>query len=92
MLFVIDNLKYDTVKMKLISTKCEYRWKGSLTGLYFDAREVKLFRSDKGRWLLVYEEDYKTVGRAMTEEEVKNLLKRFDIDAYEKMFGELEEA
>ena len=37
MLFVIDNLKYDTDKMKLISTKCEYRWKGSLTGLYFDA-------------------------------------------------------
>lgn len=28
----------------------------------------------------------------MTEEEVKNLLKRFDIDVYEKMFGELEEA
>lgn len=27
-----------------------------------------------------------------TKEEVKNLLKRFDIDVYEKMFGELEEA
>lgn len=92
MLFVINNLKYNTDKMKLISTKCEWRWKGSLMDLYFDAREVKLFRSDKGRWLLVYKADYKTVGRAMTEEEAKNLLKRFDIDTYEKMFGELEEA
>ena len=92
MLFVINNLKYDTDKMKLISTKCEWRWKGSLMDLYFDAREMKLFRSDKGRWLLVYKTDYKTVGQAMTEEAAKNLLKRFDIDAYEKMFGELEEA
>lgn len=92
MLFVINDLKYDTDKMKLISTECEYRWKGSLMDLYFDAREVKLFRSDKGRWLLVYKADYKTVGKAITEEEAKNLLKRFDIDAYEKMFGELEEA
>lgn len=92
MLFVINDLKYWTDKMKLISTKCEWRWKGSLMDLYFDAREVKLFRSDKGRWLLVYKADYKTVGRAMTEEEAKNLLKRFDIDTYEKMFGELEEA
>lgn len=92
MLFVINNLKYDTDKMKLISTKCEWRWKGSLMDLYFDPREVKLFRSDKGRWLLVYKTDYKTVGQAMTEEAAKNLLKRFDIDAYEKMFGELEEA
>lgn len=47
MLFVIDNLKYDTDKMKLISTKCEHRWKGSLTGLYFDAREVKLLEATK---------------------------------------------
>lgn len=92
MLFVINNLKYDTDKMKLISTKCEWRWKGSLMDLYFDPREVKLFRSDKGRWLLVYKTDYKTVWQAMTEEAAKNLLKRFDIDAYEKMFGELEEA
>lgn len=75
MLFVIDNLKYDTDKMKLISTKCEYRWKGSLTGLYFDAREVKLFRSDKGRWLLVYEEDYKTVGRENDRRRGEKLIK-----------------
>lgn len=30
MIFVINNLKYDTDKMELISDKCEYWYKGEL--------------------------------------------------------------
>ncbi len=32
MIFVINDLKYDTDKMELISDKCEYWYKGELLG------------------------------------------------------------
>lgn len=32
MIFVINNLKYDTDKMELISDECEYWYKGELLG------------------------------------------------------------
>lgn len=32
MIFVINNLKYDTTKMELISIKCEYKYKYKYTG------------------------------------------------------------
>lgn len=53
MIFVINNLKYDTDKMKLISDKCEYQYTGQYTGITFDAEDVRLFKSVKGNWLLV---------------------------------------
>lgn len=53
---------------------------------------MKLFKSNRGRWLLRYRADYRNCAQALTEDEAKNLLMRFDIDAYEKIFGELEEA
>lgn len=30
MIFVINNLKYDTTKMELISIKCEYKYTGTM--------------------------------------------------------------
>lgn len=33
MLFVIDSLKYDTTKMELISTKCEYKYSGTILNM-----------------------------------------------------------
>lgn len=32
MIFVINNLKYDTDKMELISDECEYWYEGELLG------------------------------------------------------------
>lgn len=93
MIFVINNLKYDTDKMKLISDKCEYQYTGQYTGITFDAEDVRLFKSVKGNWLLVYKANYSNeIGRALTEEEAKQLLLNYDLEVYEKLFGKLEEA
>lgn len=95
MIFVINNLKYDTDKMELVSDKCHYKWFGTILGntMKFDGREVKLYKSKKGNWLLTFKKDYGiTSGRALTEKEVKNLLMNYDVETYEKLFGELEEA
>ena len=57
MIFVIDGLKYDTDKMELISEKCEYSWKSFLltTSITCFGKNVKLWKSKKGNWLLTYE-------------------------------------
>lgn len=90
MIFVINNLKYDTDKMKLISDKCEYQYTGRYTGITFDAEDVRLFKSVKGNWLLVYKANYSNeIGRALTEEEAKQLLLNYDLEVYEKLFMEL---
>lgn len=93
MIFVINNLKYDTDKMRLISDKCEHQWTGPYTGIEYDAKDVRLFKSVKGNWLLVYKANYSNeIGRALTEEEAKQLLLNYDLEVYEKLFGKLEEA
>lgn len=93
MVFVINNLKYDTDKMRLISDKCKYQWTGLYTGIAYDAEDVRLFKSVKGNWLLVYKANYSNeIGRALTEEEAKQLLLNYDLEVYEKLFGKLEEA
>lgn len=93
MIFVINNLKYDTDKMRLISDKCEYQYTGQYTGITYDAEDVRLFKSIKGNWLLAYKANYSNdIGRALTEEEAKQLLLNYDLEVYEKLFGELEEA
>lgn len=101
MIFVINKLKYDTDKMTLISEKCQYRWLSSI-GFTCLAKEVMLWKSEKGNWLLTYRRDlihpfsgrdliYPFSGKALTESEAMDLLLKYDIDAYEKLFGELEE-
>lgn len=95
MIFVINNLKYDTDKMELVSEKCEYNY---LTVICrdiceFSEKNVKLFKSTKGNWLLTYEIDWhKSFAIALNEEKAKDILLTHDLKAYEKMFGELEEA
>lgn len=54
MIFVINALKYDTTKMELITTKCEYL---NMT-LRYSGKNVKIFKSLKNHWLLTYETDY----------------------------------
>lgn len=95
MIFAINNLKYDTDKMELISEKCEYSYlSDELLKLYhYRGKNVKLWRSKKNNWLLTYEKDFGVCcGVSLKDEQVKNLLIRYDIAAYEKIFGELEEA
>ena len=95
MVFVINNLKYDTDKMELVSEKCEYNYLTVICGdvCEFSGKNVKLFKSTKGRWLLTYEGDWhKSFAIALDEEKAKDILLTHDLKAYEKMFGELEEA
>lgn len=94
MVFVIDNLKYDTDKMELISDRCEYIYTYTLVlaerRVY--GKDVKLWKSKKGNWLLTYRTDYVSKGVKLLEEEVKKLLLKYDLQKYEELFGELEEA
>ena len=97
MIFVTDNLKYDTDKMELISEKCEYiyTWIFTLTNTEMRSygKDVKLWKSKKGNWLLTYRTDYyDSRGVKLLEEEVKKLLLKYDLQKYEELFGELEEA
>ena len=96
MVFVIDNLKYDTDKMELISDKCKYTytWVLSLTGTEMSSygKDVKLWKSKKGNWLLTYHTDYDSRGVKILEKDVKKLLMKYDLSKYEEVFGELEEA
>lgn len=96
MIFVINNLKYNTDKMELISDKCKWNYMyrtGILCGIRLYGRDVKLYKSEKNNWLLTYTGDYDVGnGIALDENKVKSLLLNYDLDAYEKLFGELEEA
>ena len=96
MIFVIDNLKYDTDKMELINEKCKYTytWVFTLTDTKMSSygKDVKLWKSKKGNWLLTYRTDYQSKGVKLLEEDVKKLLLDYDLSKYEELFGELEEA
>ena len=96
MIFVINNLKYNTDKMELISEKCEYTydWKFTLVniGMRSRGKDVKLWKSKKGNWLLTYRTDYDSKGVKLLEEDVKKLLLEYDLSKYEEPFGEIEEA
>lgn len=98
MIFIIKGLKYDTVKMKLISTvKKWYSYNNTLLEEMF-GREVgrtyvcQLWKSKKGNWLLTHENDYKVVGEAINEREAKELLMKYNPDKYEEVFEEIPEA
>ena len=95
MIFVINDLKYDTDKMELISEKCKYVYTYTMFGSEFCScgKDVQIWRSVHGRWLLTYNRGLSTAyAKTLTEQEVKNLLKKYDLDKYEELFGELEEA
>lgn len=94
MIFVINNLKYDTDKMKLVSERCEYYHSSIMFGrlMHYTTDEVKVWKSRKGNWLLTYKFSCKYYAKALTEIKVKELLMEYDLKVYEKIFGELEEA
>lgn len=97
MIFVINNLKYDTNKMELISDKCEYTYTWSFSFINKSLRsygqDVQLWKSAKGNWLLTYRTTYCSEGVTLSSEEyVKKLLLKYDLPKYEELFGELEDA
>lgn len=96
MIFVIDNLKYDTNKMELISEKCEYIYTSVFiltnTEVRSYGKDVKLWKSKKGNWLLTYYTGSHSRGVKLFEEDVKKLLLEYDLSKYEEIFGEIEEA
>ena len=95
MVFVINKLKYDTDKMTLVSEKCLYAY-GTYclnSKIKYLGKNVKLWKSAKGNWLLTYEDSCNDEnGKAMSEEEAADLLLKYDLEKYEEIFGELEEA
>ena len=95
MVFVINKLKYDTDKMTLVSEKCSYVYDAYFLNSKFGyaGKNVKLWKSAKGNWLLTYEDSCNNEnGKAMSEEEAADLLLKYDLEKYEEIFGELEEA
>lgn len=94
MVFVINKLKYDTDKMVLVSEKCSCTYESTMFGHTFtySGRNVKLWKSAKDNWLISYETDYTIRGRALDKNEVEELLLKCDLEKYEEIFGELEEA
>lgn len=99
MIFVLNDKKYDTEKMeKIADVKKWFICKsfmlinkfGQRGGRYYDC---KLWRSKKGNWLVTAKmEGGYTHGEAIDEQEARDLLKRYDLEKYEEIFGELEEA
>jgi hypothetical protein len=89
MIFVIDNLKYDTDKMELISEKCDYN-----DNCIFQIFQTKIWRSKKGNWLVTYTKPFSSTifAESLTESEVKCLLLKYDLSKYEELFGKIEEA
>lgn len=94
MIFVINNLKYDTDKMELVSEQCKYYRTSTVFGhhMLYTTDEVQVWKSRKNNWLLTYKFSCKYYAKALTEIEVKELLMEYDLKTYEKIFGELEEA
>ena len=83
-------VKYDTDKMELVSNKVKYTCKNifGLTALW----SGELYKSKKGNWLGVVQKGLEKEIGTVDEETVKKMLMKYDVDKYEEIFGELEEA
>lgn len=75
MIFIVNNLKYDTDKMELVSERCEYYYSSNMFGyrIRYTTDEVKVWKSRKDNWLLTYKFSCKYYAKALTEIEVKEL-------------------
>lgn len=57
-------------------------------------RETILWKSKKGNWLVTYKKGSSSTvyAEALTSTQAMSLLVKYDIETYEKIFGEIEEA
>ena len=99
MIFIIKGMKYDTDKMeKVADVKKWYRVDNIFLRALYGNQEVgkyyecEVWRSKKRNWLLTHEYDYKMGGESVSESEAKELLLRYALDEYEKLFEEIPEA
>ena len=96
MIFVINNLKYDTDKMEIVSKKCRISYPSDLYGSFIKkyAIETILWKSNKGNWLVTYKKSSNDTvyAEALTSTQAMSLLVQYDLETYEKIFGEIEEA
>ena len=94
MIFIINNLKYDTDKMELITDKTKVFVEHPLLFLGFNGGFVDsiIYKSKKSRYLEVYEKSGKVQGDALSKKEVKMKLMQYDTHKYEELFGKIKEA
>lgn len=85
MIRIIDGLKYDTDKMELIA-KYTYGSFSICSGIC--KRVCIIYKSKKGRYLQIEN----GIWSPISEDCVKRKLMSHNVAAYEKMFGEVEEA
>ena len=86
-----NKVKYDTDKMELVSTKIRVEYGRPFWGTQ-SFRSAKLYRSKKGKWLAVAEGKNLEVPVMVSEEKAEEMLIQYDVNKYEEIFGELEEA
>ena len=97
MIFVINNLKYDTDKMEIVSRKCRILYPSDLYYGSFIKKyglDTILWKSKKGNWLVTYKKcsNDTVYAEALTSTQAMSLLIQYDLETYEKIFGEIEEA
>ena len=96
MIFIINNLKYDTDKMEIISRKCRVQYPSAFYSDFVNqyGRETILWKSKKGNWLITYKKcsNGTVYAEALTSTQAMSLLVQYDVETYEKIFGEIEEA
>ena len=85
MIRIINGLKYDTNKMELIA---KYTYGSFSICFGICNKTCQIYKSKKGRYLKIDN----GIWIPITENEVKKLLMAYDVTAYEKIFGEVEEA
>ncbi len=86
-----NKVKYDTDKMELVSTKIRVEYGRPFWDTQ-SLRSGRLYRSKKGKWLAVAEGKNLEVPVMVSEEKAKEMLIQYDVNKYEEIFGELEEA
>ena len=95
MIFIVNDLKYDTDKMELVSNKCKWQHEVLLHRNQYRTEydvNANLYKSIHNRWLATYRYRGNMYAIALDEKRASNLLKRYDLKKYEQLFGELEEA
>ena len=98
MIFVINNLKYDTDKMEIVSRKCRISYTSAdiYYGIFIKkyGLETILWKSKNGNWLVTYKKcsNDTVYAEALTSTQAMSLLIQYDLETYEKIFGEIEEA
>ena len=95
MIFIVNDLKYDTDKMELVSNKCKWQHEVLLHRNQYRTEydvNANLYKSIHNRWLATYKYRGNTYAIALNEKRASNLLKQYDLKKYEQLFGELEEA